>query len=97
MKEYAMILDAKPSMRTVDDNGFLHVALTPISKATVNPYLGSEIEGSKEHGFAPDKILYGLRDPKELEVQKLLTDCRYCWNITPPMQKISQRNGWWEA
>ena len=67
MKEYAMILDAKPSMRTVDDNGFLHVALTPISKATVNPYLGSEIEGSKEHGFAPDKILYGLRDPKELE------------------------------
>jgi len=65
--KYAMILDAKPSMRTVDDNGFLHVALTPISKATVNPYLGSEIEGSKEHGFAPDKILYGLRDPKELE------------------------------
>ena len=67
MNKYAMILDAKPSMRTVDDNGFLHVALTPISKATVNPYLGSEIEGSKEHGFAPDKILFGLRDPAELE------------------------------
>ena len=67
MKNYAIILDAKPSMRTVDDNGFLHVALTPISKATVNPYLGSEIEGSREHGFAPDKIIYGLRDPAELE------------------------------
>lgn len=67
MDKYAILLDAKPSMRTVDDNGFLHVALTPISKATVNPYLGSEIEGSREHGFAPDKILYGLRDPDELE------------------------------
>ena len=61
-----IVLDAKPSMRTKDDNGFLHVALTPISKATVNPYLGSEIEGSKEHGFEPDKIYYGLRDPDEL-------------------------------
>lgn len=67
MKNYAITFDAKPSMRTVDDNGFLHVALTPISKATVNPYLGSEIEGSREHGFEPDKILYGLRDPAELE------------------------------
>ena len=67
MTKYAILLDAKPSMRTVDDNGFLHVALTPISKATVNPYLGSEIEGSREHGFAPDKVLYGLRDPAELE------------------------------
>ena len=66
MNKYAMLFDATPSMRTVDDNGFLHVALTPISKATVNPYLGKEIEGSKEHGFAPDAILYGLRDPDEL-------------------------------
>ena len=66
MNRYNIVLDAKPSMRTKDDNGFLHVALTPISKATVNPYLGSEIEGSKEHGFEPDKIYYGLRDPDEL-------------------------------
>ena len=66
MNRHNIVLDAKPSMRTKDDNGFLHVALTPISKATVNPYLGSEIEGSKEHGFDPDKIYYGLRDPDEL-------------------------------
>ena len=66
MNRHNIVLDAKPSMRTKDDNGFLHVALTPISKATVNPYLGSEIEGSKEHGFEPDKIYYGLRDPDEL-------------------------------
>ena len=66
MNKYKIVLDAKPSMRTIDDNGFLHVALTPISKTTVNPYLGKEIEGSKEHGFEPDKIYYGLRDPDEL-------------------------------
>lgn len=64
--KYALLFDAQPSVRTKDDNGFLHVAKTNISKATVNPYLGSEIEGSKEHGFEPDKIYYGLRDPDEL-------------------------------
>ena len=64
--KYALTFDSTPSVRTKDENGFLHVALTPISKATVNPYLGKEIEGSKEHGFDPDKIYYGLRDPDEL-------------------------------
>ena len=65
--KYALTFDSTPSVRTKDENGFLHVALTPISKATVNPYLGKEIEGSKEHGFEPEKIYYGLRDPDELE------------------------------
>ena len=62
-----LLFDATPSVRSKDENGFLHVALTPISKATVNPYLGREIEGSEAHGFKPDSIYYGLRDPKELE------------------------------
>lgn len=62
-----LLFDATPSVRSKDENGFLHVALTPISKATVNPYLGREIEGSAAHGFKPDAIYYGLRDPKELE------------------------------
>jgi hypothetical protein len=62
-----LLFDATPSVRTKDENGFLHVALTPISKATVNPYLGREIDGSAAHGFKPDAIYYGLRDPKELE------------------------------
>ena len=64
--KYALTFDSTPSVRTKDENGFLHVALTPISKATVNPYLGKEIEGSKEHGFEPDRIYYGLREPDEL-------------------------------
>ena len=67
MNNYNIVLDAKPSMRTKDSNGFLHIALTPISKATVNPYLGSEIAGSEEHGWKPDKIYYGLRPEEELE------------------------------
>ena len=62
-----LLFDATPSVRSKDENGFLHVALTPISKATVNPYLGREIEGSAAHGFKPDAIYYGLRDPKELK------------------------------
>lgn len=67
MNNHNIVLDAKPSMRTKDSNGFLHIALTPISKATVNPYLGSEIAGSEEHGWKPDKIYYGLRPEEELE------------------------------
>ena len=66
MNNYALMLDASPSMRTVDSNGYMHIALTPISKACVNPYLGREIAGSEAHGFEPNKIYYGLRDPKEL-------------------------------
>ena len=62
-----LLFDATPSVRSKDENGFLRVAITPISKATVNPYLGREIEGSAAHGFKPDSIYYGLRDPKELE------------------------------
>ena len=67
MNKHKIVLDAKPSMRTIDDNGFLHVALTPISKATVNPYLGSEIPFAKEHGLDPEKIYYALRPADELE------------------------------
>ena len=40
--------DARLSMRHIDDNGYLHVALTPISKACVNPYLGRELPGWEE-------------------------------------------------
>lgn len=67
MTDNALILDAKPSMRTIDSNGYMHVAITPISKACVNPYLGKEIAGSERHGFKPDGIYYGLRDPEELK------------------------------
>ena len=62
-----LIFDVQPSMRTIDDNGYLHVALTPISKATVNPYLGREVPGWEELKLEPDRISYALRAPEELK------------------------------
>lgn len=57
----------KSSVRTTDDNGFLHVKKSHITKATVNPYYGKEIPGGVEHGLDANKIYYGLRDPDELK------------------------------
>ena len=48
-----IILDAQPSMRRKDSNGYMHIALTPISKACVNPYLGREIAGSEKWDGMP--------------------------------------------
>jgi len=54
------------SARTYDADGRLHVALTNISKATVNPYYGREIPGYKDLGLDADKIYHLLRAPEEL-------------------------------
>lgn len=58
--------DAAASMRSYDSNGYLHVAMTAISKANICPYLGREITGWQDLGLEPDHIYYGLRDPDEL-------------------------------
>ncbi len=57
----------KASARRTDENGFLHLEETNISKATVNPYYGSEIPGSEALGLDPKKIYKLLRDPDELK------------------------------
>lgn len=62
----AMAFD-RASVRTFDEDGRLHIKLTHISKATVNPYKGSEIPGWQELGLDPDKVYQLLRDPDELE------------------------------
>lgn len=59
--------DAAPSQRETDENGFLHVGASHITKATVNPYYGREIPGWQESGLDPEAIYYGLRDPEELQ------------------------------
>lgn len=64
---HALTFDAAPSVRHKDENGYLHVAVTPISKAGVNPYLGREIPGSEKLGLDPERIYYGLRHPDELK------------------------------
>lgn len=55
------------SARTFDEDGRLHVALTNISKATVNPYYGHEIPGFEELGLDPERKYKMLRAPDELE------------------------------
>jgi uncharacterized protein len=55
------------SMRTVDGNGHLLVERTVISKASINPYKGSEIPDSVNLGLDQDKIYYLLRDKQELQ------------------------------
>ncbi len=66
MRYTSLTFDAAPSARSVDENGFLHVASSHITKATVNPYYGREIPGCERLGLDPERIYYGFRDPEEL-------------------------------
>lgn len=56
------------SARRIDQDGRLHVALTNISKATVNPYFGREIPGSELMGLKPDQVYQVFRDPEALRL-----------------------------
>jgi hypothetical protein len=56
----------RATVRIIDTDGRLHVSITNISKATVNPYLGREIPGFDRLGLDPDRIYQLLRDPEEL-------------------------------
>ncbi|MDB5777601.1 MAG: uncharacterized protein JWP38_3734 [Herbaspirillum sp.] len=56
----------RASVRTVDQDGRLHVALTHISKANVCPYRGDEIPDYEALGLDPAKIYMLYRDPEEL-------------------------------
>ena len=67
MKANRIAFDARASVRTKDENGFLHVAVSNITKETVNPYYGREIPGWQERGLDPERIYYGWRSGRELE------------------------------
>jgi hypothetical protein len=56
----------RASVRTYDRDGRLHVEITNISKAAVNPYIGREIPDWKALGLDPDRVYKLLRDPDEL-------------------------------
>lgn len=60
-----LALDA--SVRSYDIDGRLKVARSHISKACINPYLGSEIPGWEELGLDPGRIYNLLRAPSELK------------------------------
>ncbi|WP_334166321.1 DUF2213 domain-containing protein [Achromobacter mucicolens] len=57
----------RATVRTIDAYGRMHVAVSNISKATVNPYRGNEIPDWEELGLDPNRIYFLLRDPQELE------------------------------
>lgn len=54
------------SVRTVDDNGYLHVGISNITKEQVAPYLGSEIPEFEKLGLKPDEIYSVYRPASEL-------------------------------
>ena len=56
----------RASVRTMDDNGFMHVKISPFTKEQVAPYYGREIPGYREQGLDPEKIYYGYRPAEEL-------------------------------
>ena len=55
------------SVRSYDQDGRLHVATTPISKANICEYYGSEIQNAQELGLEPMRKYRMLRDPAELK------------------------------
>lgn len=63
-----LVYDRSPvdSVRTVDDNGYLHVGISNITKEQVAPYLGSEIPGFEKLGLKPDEIYNVYRPASEL-------------------------------
>ena len=56
----------RATVRTYDRDGRLHVEISNISKAAVNPYIGREIPDWKALGLDPDEVYKLLRDPDEL-------------------------------
>lgn len=66
MKKNDCLAFDRASVRMVDEDGRLHVEITNISKAAVNPYYGREIPNAAGLGLDPDKVYMLLRCPEEL-------------------------------
>lgn len=62
-----MAFDVKSSRRHKDNNGYLHVDASNITKEQVAPYYGDEIAGWRELGLEPQKLYYMYRPAEELK------------------------------
>ncbi|KAA0117871.1 DUF2213 domain-containing protein [Methylobacterium sp. P1-11] len=83
---FTVIAFDRASSRSFDAlSGHLHVKLTNISKATVNPYLGREINGADEMGLDPERIYMLLRHPDELAKAAQSFDGKPLLEIHKPM------------
>lgn len=65
MKSDCLGLDSK-SVRRIDENGFMHVAISPLTKEQVAPYYGREIPRWEQLGLDPEKTYFGYRPAEEL-------------------------------
>ena len=63
---YEKITFDSKSVRTIDKNGYLHVAISPLTKEQVAPYHGFEIPHYEDLGFKADGTYYGYRPASEL-------------------------------
>ena len=66
MKKDILAFD-KATVRKIDQDGKLHIAISHITKAMVCPYFGHEIPNYKELGLDANTVYNLLRDPQELE------------------------------
>lgn len=57
----------KASARSLDSNGYMHVAVSNLTKEQVVPYMGDSIPGYKELGLQPDKVYQIYRPAEEIE------------------------------
>ena len=57
----------KGSVRSVDDNGFLHVKISPLTRVQVAPYYGKEIPGWQKLGLDANRVYKGYRPESELK------------------------------
>lgn len=64
-----MIFDTSPleTARTFDENGYLHVSTSNITKEQVVPYVGDTIPGWRELGLDPKKVYQIYRPAAEIE------------------------------
>ena len=63
---YEKITFDSKSVRTFDKNGYMHVAISPLTKEQVAPYHGFEIPHYEDLGFKADGTYYGYRPASEL-------------------------------
>ena len=59
-----------PSVRDYDENGFLHVKVSHLTKEQVAPYRGMEIPGWQRLGLDASKVYKGYRPAEELSKPK---------------------------
>ena len=83
MKNNAVMAFDK-SMRSVDADGRLHIAVTNISKSNVCPYVGSEIPNWQSLGLDAKRVYMLYRAPAELEKGA------YTFNNLPLLRKHIQ-------